>query len=54
MGVVPEGCLKQVRDFKEFMMNVMQEPMELVDYILIISLINLSISGPWLLVQFHK
>jgi len=60
MGVVLEGCLKEVCDFKEFMMSVMQEPMELVDSILIISLINLfmminlSTLGPWLLLQFHK
>jgi len=55
MGVVLEGCLEEVRDFKKFMMNVMREPMELVDSILIISLINLFMMisvntlGPWLL-----
>jgi len=60
MGVVLEGCLKEVRDFKEFMMSVIGEPMELVDSILIISfinlfmMINLSTLGPWLLLEFHK
>jgi len=55
MGVVLEGCLKEVRDFKKFMMSVMRKPMELVDSILIVSLINLfmminvNILGPWLL-----
>jgi hypothetical protein len=42
------------------MMSAMREAMELADFILIISLINLfmminnSTEGPWLLLQFHK